>query len=47
MVEYFGNIEWALLRVDFWAYSNYLQILYFIVLTYILALYHLKKKNQL
>jgi len=46
MVEFFGNIEWALLRVDFWAYANYLQVLYFIVLIYILALYHLQKKTS-
>lgn len=47
MVELFGNIEWALLRLDFWAYSNYLQALYFMILTYILAIFHMQKKNQL
>jgi competence protein ComEC len=42
MVHFFWNIEWALMRVDFWIYSIYLQCLYFIVLTYILTLYHHK-----
>lgn len=47
MVELFGNIDWALLRLDFWAYSNYLQVLYFMMLTYVLAIFHIKKKNQI
>jgi len=47
MVELFGNIDQALLRLDFWAYSNYLQVLYFMMLIYFLAYYQLHKKNQL
>ena len=46
MVQFFWNIEWALWKVDFWVYSIYLQSLYFITLSYFLALYHLKKKKQ-
>lgn len=46
MVHFFGNIDWALLKLDFWAYSPYLQCLYFISLTYILTLYHQKKKTS-
>ena len=47
MVEYFWNIEGALLRVDFGLYAHYLQILYFLILTYILIMYNTsKKKNQ-
>lgn len=46
MVELFGNIDQALLRLDFWAYSNYLQVLYFMILTYTLAVFHSNKKNQ-
>ena len=46
MVELFWNIDSALLKTDFWVYSNYLQAIYFILLTYILALYHMKKKTS-
>jgi competence protein ComEC len=46
MVSFFWNIDWALMRVEFWAYSIYLQSLYFIVLTYVLALYHQRKKTS-
>lgn len=47
MVEFFWNIDAALLRLDFWMYSLYLQVLYFMLLTYILLLLHFQKKNQL
>lgn len=47
MVELFWNIDGALLKLDFWPYSIYLQTLYFMMLTYILAMFHAKKKNQL
>jgi competence protein ComEC len=46
MVSFFWNIDGALMRAEFWAYSIYLQSLYFIVLTYVLALYHQRKKQQ-
>ncbi len=47
MVRFFGNIDWALLKVNFWAYSVYLQCLYFIALGYLLSLYHQKNKKRL
>ncbi len=46
MVRFFWNLDFALIRFDFWAYKNYLQILYFIILTYAVSLYHLKQKKQ-
>jgi hypothetical protein len=46
MVGFFGNIELALLRVDFGAYSLYFQSLYFVALAYALTLYHQRKKQS-
>lgn len=43
MVWFFGNIDWALLQLDFWIYSYYLQLWYFIILIYFLTLNHQKK----
>lgn len=45
MVHFFWNLEFALIRFDFWAYKNIGQIVYFIILTYILFLYHSRKKK--
>lgn len=44
VVRFFWNIEWALLKVDFWPYAIYLEIMYFIILIYVLALHNIKKK---
>ncbi len=44
MVRFFGNIDWALLKLDFWPYSIYLEILYFIVLSYIICIFWIKDK---
>ena len=45
MVRFFWNIEWALLRFDFWPYAMYLQILYFIILSYTISFFRIKKKD--
>lgn len=39
MVRFFGNLDFALLEFDFWAYKNYLLSLYFVIMTYIVFLY--------
>ena len=44
MVYFFWNIDSALLKLDSWIYSNYYIIAYFLILSYILALFHIKKK---
>lgn len=46
MVNFFWNIDSALLRSDFWAYKDYLQALYFIILIYTLCLYHQRNTKQ-
>ena len=45
MVRFFGNIDAALLKVDFGPYAMYLQTVYFIILTYIICLFRMKKKD--
>lgn len=46
MVRFFWNIDSALLKTDFGVYTTYLQVLYFIFFTYIVARYHMQKKHQ-
>ena len=46
MVRFFGNLEFALLRIDVGAYGIYLQMLYFIILLYILSYLYLRNKKQ-
>ena len=47
MVAFFGNIEWALWHVDIWVYAPYAQTFYFMLLIYLLSIFHLGKKKQL
>jgi mannose/fructose/N-acetylgalactosamine-specific phosphotransferase system component IIC len=42
MVEFFWTREFALLKFDFWVYKNYLEVLYFIILIF-LIIYFRKK----
>ncbi len=44
MVHFFGNIQWALLQVDLWEYAVYIEILYFILLTFLIVYFGQKKK---
>ena len=46
MVWLFWNLEFSLIQFDFGLYRNYLQALYFIVLVYLLSLYHVRNKKQ-
>jgi competence protein ComEC len=46
MVRFFGNIEFALWKIDVGAYGIYLQTLYFIVLIYILSYLHFRTRKQ-
>lgn len=46
MVGFFWNLDFSLIRFDFWPYRNYLQALYFIFLVYLLSLYHVRHKKQ-
>jgi len=46
MVRFFWNLEFALLRFDFGLYKNYLQALYFIILSYLVIYYRQRNKKQ-
>lgn len=46
VVRLFWNLEFALWKIDLGIYNTYAEILYFIVLIYILTLYHIKQKKQ-
>ncbi len=44
MVNFFGNQSWAVLNIDFWVYQYYFEAIYFLLLTYIVTLYHIRKQ---
>ncbi len=44
MVYFFWNLEFALIRFDFWKYRTFLEVLYFMILIYVLYMYHSKHK---
>lgn len=46
MVRFFWNLEFALIQFDFWLYKIYGQLLYFIILIYVVSYFHLEKKKQ-
>lgn len=47
IVHFFWNLEWSVISLDFWAYKYYFQIIYFILLIYVVSLYNWIKKKQL
>ncbi|QFR38614.1 ComEC/Rec2 family competence protein [Candidatus Gracilibacteria bacterium 28_42_T64] len=46
MVHFFGNIEWALLKIDFGIYKNYLEILYFVILIFLVMYFQGGQKKE-
>lgn len=46
VVRYFWNIDSALLHFDVWVYKNYYELLYFIILIYIVSIMHGNKKRS-
>jgi len=46
MVHFFWNIEWALLKIDFWIYKNYLEVLYFAILIFLVIYFKSGQKNE-
>ncbi len=46
MVNYFWTREWALLKINFWEYGNYLKLTYFIVLLFLIIYFYDNKKQQ-
>lgn len=45
VVRFFWNIEWALLKIDFWIYKYHIEIVYFMVLIFLIIWF--RKKNKL
>lgn len=45
MVEFFWTQEYAILRADFWVLANYFQLLYFIILTFLILYFRAPKKT--
>ncbi len=44
IVEFFWSLDFSILKVDFWKYSNFLEILYFLILIFLILFYNLWKK---
>jgi hypothetical protein len=42
VVNFFGNLDWSLLKMDFWFFKNYIEIIYFIIMIF-LIIYFRKK----
>lgn len=47
VVELIGTMEWAIVVSPLWAYASQLQILYLVILAYIIAYFALKKQRSL
>lgn len=45
MVNFFGTRDFALLKFNFWIYRNYLEILYFIILIFLIMYFRKNKKD--
>jgi len=46
IVESFWGLDQFILKMNVWYYKNYLQALYFILLSYIVIMYHMRKIKQ-
>lgn len=46
IVDFFWNLDWALLHFDAWVYKNYFILLYFIVLWFIILYFKDEKEKQ-
>jgi hypothetical protein len=46
VIHFFWKQEWSLIKYDFWNLSSFIQILYFIILIY-LIIYYRKKEQQI
>jgi hypothetical protein len=45
VVHLFWNFNFAVLKIDFWIYSNYLEIFYFLILVF-LIMYRKKEEKK-
>jgi hypothetical protein len=47
MVDFFWNLKWSLLKTDFWEYSSYLKLLYFMILIFLILYFTDEKKDKI
>ncbi len=45
VVHFFWNLEWSLLKIDVWIYKTHLEILYFIILIFLIIWFRKKETN--
>jgi competence protein ComEC len=45
VVHFFWNLEWALLKINIWTYSTHLEILYFIILIFLIIWFRKREQN--
>ena len=45
VVHFFWNLEWSLLKIDLWIYKIHLEILYFIILIFLIIWFRKKEQN--
>ena len=46
MVNFFWSLDFAIIKIDFWIYKNYLTLLYFSILIFMI-MYHKSEKKEL
>ena len=46
MVWFFWNQNWALIKINLWKYSSYLELTYFIILVFIIIYFYPNKKEK-
>lgn len=46
IVDFFGNLDWAILKIDAWVYKNYFMLLYFVTLCFIILYFSWDTKKQ-
>jgi len=45
IVHFFWKLEWSVLKVDFWIYKYHLEIMYFMILIFLIIWFREKKEN--
>ncbi|MDD2871352.1 MAG: ComEC/Rec2 family competence protein [Candidatus Gracilibacteria bacterium] len=46
VVHFFGKLDWSIIKIDFGVYKNYLEILYFMVLVFIILWFRKDGKKE-
>jgi competence protein ComEC len=45
VVHFFWNLEWSLLKINIWTYSTHLEILYYIILIFLIIWFRKREQN--